>query len=187
MNALTKKLFIKPGTNWLFYNIPQDYLTQLEPLPAGVKIHFEPEGAFDGIQLFAYSNDELEGNMDVIYPLLTDKTIVWICYPKKSSGIASDLTMMGEWDAVTKRSLETVASASINDTWTGIRLKPKGLAKKTNVANAEIKQNDYSAYIDVDNKLVTLPPDVEAALKTEPEAYKLYNSLAYSHRKEYVL
>jgi len=187
MNALAKKLLIRPGKSWLFYNAPEDYLTLLDPLPEGVTTHFEPEGVFDGIQLFAYNNDELMESLTVIGPLVKADTIAWVCYPKKSSGIKSDLAMMGDWTALTPYKLEGVAAASINDTWTAIRIRPVGQAKKSNTANAEIKQNDYSAYIDVDNKKVYLPEDAEAALKATPEAFALYDKLAYSHKKEYVL
>lgn len=95
--------------------------------------------------------------------------------------------MMGSWDVLAKYNLEVVAAASINDIWTAIRMRTIGLAKKSNTSNADIKQNDYSAYVDVDNKKVHLPPDAEAALKAVPEAFALYDKLAYSHKKEYVL
>ena len=94
---------------------------------------------------------------------------------------------MGSWDELTKYNLEVVAAASVNEVWTAIRMRTIGLAKKSNTGNAEIKQNDYSAYIDVDNRKVYLPADVEAALKTIPQAFNLYDKLAYSHKKEYVL
>lgn len=187
MNALAKKLLIKPNKSWLFYNAPQNYLDLLTPLPEGVEPHFEAKGSFDGIQLFAKNSAELNQSLTIIGPLLKPDTIFWICYPKKSSGIASDLMMMGNWDILTTYNIEVVAAASVDDTWTAVRARTIGLAKKSNVANAEIRQNDYSAYIDVDNKKVTLPPDVEAALQATPQAFDLYNSLAYSHKKEYVL
>lgn len=187
MNALAKKLLIKPGTSWLFYNAPEDYLTLLNPLLEGIKTHFEPGGQFDGIQLFALNNDELNESMGLIGPLVKPDTIAWVCYPKKSSGIKSDLAMTGDWNVMTQYKLEVVAAASINEIWTAIRMRPIGLAKKSNTTNAEIKQNDYSAYIDVDNKKVHLPDDVEEALKTIPEVFSYYNSLSYSHKKEYIL
>jgi hypothetical protein len=125
--------------------------------------------------------------MQTIAPLINNQTVTWVCYPKKSSGIVSDITVMGNWDVLTKYNLEGVAAVSINAIWTAIRIRPIGLAKKSNTANAEIKQNNYSAYIDVVNKKVHLPADVEQALKAQPAAFELYSRLAYSHQKEYVL
>lgn len=187
MNALAKKLLIKPGTSWLLYNAPHDHLAQLEPLPDDVTAYFEPQDGLDGIQMFVRNSDELNEALSVTGPLIKPATVAWVCYPKKSSGIKSDLTMTGNWDMLTKHGLEVVAAASVNDTWTAVRMRPIGMAKRSDTANADIKQNDYSAYIDVDNKKVHLPEDLEAALKAEPEAYEYYNTLAYSHRKEYVL
>jgi hypothetical protein len=187
MNALAKKLLIKPGKSWLFYNAPEDYLTLLSPLPDGVSTHFVAEGDFDGIQLFVRDSAELNESLTIIGLLIKTDTVAWVCYPKKSSGMATDLAMMGSWDELVKYKLEVVAAASVNNIWTAVRMRPIGLAKRSNTSNADIKQNDYSAYIDIDNKKVHLPSDVETALKATPEAFALYDKLAYSHKKEYVL
>jgi hypothetical protein len=95
--------------------------------------------------------------------------------------------MTGDWSIAGNFGLEPCASAAINETWTGLRFRPLGQSKRTDISNEQIKSNEYSNYIDVANKQVTLPPDVEAALLPHPLAFENYKSLSYSNKKEYVL
>jgi len=186
MATLAQKLLIKPGKNWLFFNAPANYSDLLAPLPDGSTITIMPTGNFDGIQLFVTSKKELSASLKVIAPLLKPDTIFWISYPKKSSGIESDLKM-GSWDELIPYGLDGVASIAVDETWAGSRFRPLGQAKISGVGNQEIRQNEYSAYVDVDNKIITLPEDVNAVLQQSPQAMAFYRQLSYSNKKEYVL
>jgi hypothetical protein len=187
MNPIAKKLLIKPGTHWLFINAPEDYLAYLEPLPEGVVTSFESTDKCDGVQLFVKNSAELTQALKDIHPILLPDTIVWFTYPKKNTAIPTDLEMMGSWDVAAQYKLKPVTSAAINDTWTALRFKPIGLVKESDSRNAAIKTNDYAQYIDVDNKQVTLPQDMLDALKDHPSELAYLSSLAYSHKKEYVV
>jgi len=186
ISPLAKKLLIKPGKCWFFYNAPDNYLEILEPLPDGAEAKFKPGGNFDGIQLFVKNSGELLSSIKIIAPLLKPDTIFWISYPKKSSGIESDLKM-GSWDILAEYNLDGVASIAVNETWAGSRFRPLGQAKISGVGNAQIKGNEYAAYIDVDNKIITLPRDMEEVFESNLAAMVFYQSLSYSNRKEYVL
>ncbi|RZJ71320.1 MAG: hypothetical protein EOO47_22965 [Flavobacterium sp.] len=59
--------------------------------------------------------------------------------------------------------------------------------KRSGLGNTEIAKSDYGNYIDVANKIITLPEDLESELKKEVSAFDFYQSLSYSNRKEYVL
>ncbi|MFD2863903.1 YdeI/OmpD-associated family protein [Mucilaginibacter antarcticus] len=187
MTPLAKKLFIKARKSWLLYKAPENYLSLLEPLPEGATIRHQPEGDFDGVQIFVTNTDELVLSLKTISPVLKPDTIFWITYPKKSSGIKSDLEMMGSWVEVEKYGLRVVASAAIDDTWTALRFRPLGQSKIAQGGNEQIRQNEYAAYIDVDNKQIKLPPIIADALANQPAAMAFYQSLSYSNKKEYVL
>ena len=187
MSPLAKKLLVKPGQTWLVLDPPEDYLAALEPLPDGVKLVFEVKAPIDGIQLFVQNSAELAASLLQVTPVLKPETVLWFIYPKKNAGIPTDLEMMGSWDAPAKHGLRPVASAAINNVWTALRFRPENLVKKSDAGKAAIKENDYSAYINPDKKLVTLPEDVEDLLKTAPESLAGFNKLAYSHKKEYVV
>lgn len=186
-NPVAKKLQIKPGKNWLFYNAPENYLAVLEPLPDGVKAEFKPDGIFDGIQLFVINSTDLVASLKVIAPLLNPDTIFWITYPKKSSGIQSDLEMMGSWDELAVYNLRPVATAAINETWTAIRTRYKEQTKVSEFCNEEIKKNEHSAFIDLDNRQITLPPDMKQVLEQSSNALAFYQGLSFTNKKEYVV
>ena len=186
ISVLAKKLLIKPGKCWLFYNAPDNYLEALKPLPETAEANFTVGKNFDGIQLFVKNSNELLSSIKIIAPLLKPNTIFWISYPKNSSGIESDLKM-GSWDIPAEYNLDGVASISVDETWAGSRFRPLGQAKISGVGNAQIKGNEYAAYIDVDHKIITPPHDMEAVFESNTAAEASYRALSYSNRKEYVL
>jgi hypothetical protein len=186
MIPLAKKLLIRPGKSWLFYNAPEGYLKSLEPLPEGARCTFKPFGDFDGIQLFAKNKAELSSSLQVIGPLLKPTTLFWITYPKRSSGIESDMKM-GDWDELTVYHLQGVESISVNEKWAESRFRPEGQAKISGTGKKEIRENDLANYIDVDKKVITLPADIKRHLQQTPTALTFYQQLSYSNKKEYLL
>jgi hypothetical protein len=95
--------------------------------------------------------------------------------------------MMGSWDAAIQYGLRPVASAAVNEVWTALRFRPIEQVKVSAGRNDAVRNNEYNAFIDIDHKTVTLPPDVKTALEQHPEALSWFQQLAYSHKKEYVL
>ncbi|MBV8389150.1 MAG: YdeI/OmpD-associated family protein [Mucilaginibacter sp.] len=187
MSTVAKKLQVKPGKHWLLFNAPANYLALLEPLPEGTTISYEAKGTFDGIQLFVKNSTELVESLKVVVPTLKPDSVFWIIYPKKNSGIETDLAMMGSWSAPADHGLEPVAAAAIDETWTALRFRPIGQAKVSNVGADEIRQNEYGQWIDVDKKVITLREDIKQALEQNPQALANYEKLSWSNRKEYVL
>jgi len=186
MNALAKKLLIKPNTNWLFYDVLPEKMALLSPLAEGVSEFFEVPGSFDGIITFCTKRAELVKTLGVLNPLIKTDTIVWLCYPKKSSKIETDLAMQ-EWDMLPPFNVEAVAAVAFDEQWTCVRIRREGQSKKSGICVDDIRENEYGKYIDVDKKLITLPADMQEALHTEHAAMHNFNVLSYSNRKEYVL
>ena len=50
--------------------------------------------------------------------------IVWCAWPKRTSGLETDLTRDEGWDALTSAGLRGVATVAIDDTWSGLRFRP---------------------------------------------------------------
>lgn len=187
LSPLAKKLKVKPGKHWLLFNAPANYLASLEPLPDGATIGYEAKGNFDGVQLFVKNSAELAAGLKVIAAVLKPDTVLWIAYPKKSSGIKTDLEMMGSWDEPAKYGLKTVSAAAIDEVWTALRFRPEGQSKMSEGRNDSVRQNEHGAYIDVDNKIITLPDEIKSVLQKNQQALANYEKLSYSNRKEYVL
>ncbi|TWR29015.1 hypothetical protein FPZ43_12190 [Mucilaginibacter pallidiroseus] len=189
MNALAKKLLMKPGQSWLILNAPESYPSTLEPVPDNTQLIFSlNEASVNGMQIFAKNSSELEANLAQIKPILTNDTVLWIIYPKKNSGVPTDLEMMGSWDIMAAHGLRPVASAAVNGVWTALRFRPEHLVKKSDSSKQAIgNKNDYSSFIDPDTKTVMLPADAMEALAGHPTALGHFDKLAYSHKKEYAV
>ena len=187
INPIAKKLQIKPFYKILLLNAPEEYPAKLSPLPPDTEVNFQPSGSYDLVQLFVKNSDELREELKKLQEHLRPNTIFWITYPKKSSGIPSDLGMMQSWEETEKYGLQGVAAAAIDETWTALRFRPKEQIKKSESRNSEIAKNSYGDFIEPKNKTVTLPENIKTVLEKEPSAYIFFNTLSYSHRKEYVI
>jgi hypothetical protein len=187
MTPLAQKLQMKPGKCWLFHHMPPGYLANLEPLPEGAEAVFTPGKAIDGIQLFVKNSDELKKGLKGLAPFFKADTIIWVIFPKKASGIPSDLDMPHSWDEPGKYNLRPVTSVGIDANWTAIRLRQHDQAKISEFGNGEIKKNEHSIYIDLEKRQVTLPPDMKELLESSPAALNFFHSLSFSNKKEYVV
>lgn len=185
-NKLLKKLHVKAGFKLLVEHAPENVAELLGDFDS-IQLSFNSEKAFDALLLFVQNSHELREQLSILSAKLKADTLFWIAYPKKSSGMESDLHMMAPWDEVKVYQLTPCASVSISEVWTGIRMKPIDLVKASPVRNEHIQQNDFSTYVDVVNKKVFPPADLGKALHEHPLALSYFESLAYSHKKEYVL
>ncbi len=186
-NSLAKKLRIKPAHQVLLVNAPENYGALLDPLPVEANVQFIAEGTFDVVQLFVKNSSDLKRDLKWLEKHLHLDTILWITYPKKSSGIKSDLEMMSSWEELSKYGLNGVAAAAINETWTALRFRPKDQIKESESRNSEIENNELGKYIDVKNRIITLPLEIKTALEGQPAALSFFHSLSYSNKKEYII
>jgi len=187
VNPLFKKLNIKPGNTLFLDQAPENAPVILGEIPASIQLVYAAEKGFDAVLLFAKTADEMLSRLTAISKHLKPATLIWVAYPKKNSGIETDLSMMGPWNEIKTLNLRPCASVAINETWTGIRLKPADQVKPSGMANDSIKNNAFNEFIDVEKKQVSLPSYLENALIEHPQEYRFFDSLSWSNKKEYVL
>ncbi len=184
-NLLLKKLQIKPGFKVKIINTPENFSEIIGVLPTDIDFLFNGLNKNDALFIFAITKAEL---LDVLQSAKIDaKTICWIFYPKAKSKIVKDLNLMQSWGDLKTFNLTPCGSAAINETWTALRIKPETELKRSGVGNSEIAKSNYGNYVDVVNKIITLPEDLTAELQQNTIAFDFYQSLSYSNRKEYVL
>lgn len=186
ISLLANKLLFKSEKRVLLINAPENYPALLEPLPGRTQLFFEARGTFDIIQLFVLNKAELKQELELLQDHLHPDTILWITYPKKSSGIKSDLEMAISWDETSKYGLSGVASIAVNEIWTALRFRPNDQIRRSEVSNSAIKNNQLGDYIDIKNRKVMLPPGLKSKLQENPAAITFFESLSYSNKKEYV-
>src|ERR1700734_1325932 len=92
---LPKKLGIKPGFHVRLVNPPAEVRTELSDALAGCSIDDRKSSLdtskLDFVMLFARSREELSREFKRITKQLAPTGMFWVSWPKKSSGVATDI------------------------------------------------------------------------------------------------
>ena len=122
--SLAKKMKLKPGQRAALIHAPDGYAADLSPLPPDVDVSDQLSGQFDWVQVFVKSKAELDELAPRITAALKPASLLWITFPKGSSGIQTDLTRDKGWDALYPANLKWINLISVNETWSAFSLRP---------------------------------------------------------------
>src|SRR5438132_10807784 len=91
---LVQKLGIKPRHRVAVLQAPDEFGRTLAPMPDGVEMTHEARGrtTFDVLVYFTTFRAELQKRFPLLAHRLTCSGGLWIAWPKKTSGMATDLT-----------------------------------------------------------------------------------------------
>jgi len=73
--------------------------------------------------LFAADRARLEAKLPDVLKKMQDAAILWVAYPKLSSGLAADLSREVIHAVASKHGLDTVSQIAIDEDWSAMRLK----------------------------------------------------------------
>lgn len=117
---LPAKLGLRPGQRLAFRAAPNGFVPSLGALPVGARV--AARGPFDLAVFFVRSVRELDAALAAARSRLDPAGSLWIAWPKKSSGIATDIAE----DVVRARALAArlvdVKVCAIDGTWSGLKL-----------------------------------------------------------------
>jgi hypothetical protein len=183
---IAKKLHLKPGMRVAVANAPAGFSLGKAP---GVTIGKSLTRDLDLVMLFATSQKELKSHWPKALAAVKPDGAVWVSYPKKDSAIASDLTGMSEWDATKGSDWNPVSMIGIDDTWSAVRYKyAPGLEEARHARQEEpITDADGAVVVDRVKRVVTPPKDLQTLLAKNAKARAVFDGLAFTHRKEYVV
>ena len=122
--SVIKKLRLATGQKALLLNAPPGYLESLGELPAGVMLSTQPEGAYDFVQLFVKDRAELERFSPQALQAVKYDGLLWVCYPKQTGTIKSDLNRDSLWKLVEPTGFRPVTQIAIDETWSALRFRP---------------------------------------------------------------
>ena len=118
---LVKKLGIKEDSRVALVNAPKDFQATLEDLPANVKFMKSTTRSLDLILFFVLFERKLARDFKKLASCLTSNGMIWIAWPKKSSGVKTDLTFDNVQRIGLDAGLVDVKICAIDDTWSGLK------------------------------------------------------------------
>ena len=120
---LPRKLGIKPGHRVLVLHAPDGFTGEaLAELPADVTVRRRARGSADVIVAFHRRRAELARAMPRLRELMEPAAGLWIAWPKRASGVATDLTEDVVRELALANRLVDNKVCAIDDTWSGLRL-----------------------------------------------------------------
>lgn len=119
---LAKKLGIKEEFRLFFFEPPKTFRSDLGDLPAGVRILSKLDAKpFDLIMLFVQTERVLKQQFTRLMKSLNQNGMLWVAWPKKSSGVETDLS----FDIVQRHGLAAglvdVKICAVDETWSGLK------------------------------------------------------------------
>ncbi len=131
---LAKKLGIKERSRIALVNEPRSFRETLGELTSGVAFVGESAKNLDLILCFVRSQTELSKRFSKLASKLAPAGMLWIAWPKKASGVASDLSDGVVREIGLAAGLVDTKVCAIDEVWSGlrfvIRLKDRPAAQK---------------------------------------------------------
>ncbi len=138
------------------------------------------KSAFDCVIIFVRDEIELKEHLPKNQSKVRKDGKLWVTYPKKSGDIFSDLTRDSIWKYVNELKMNPNKIVSLDANWSMISLVKQSAQKK------ESKFGQDPPGVDRTTKTVILPKDLQVGLDANPDAQVFFESLAFSHKREYV-
>jgi hypothetical protein len=101
--------------------VPDDLEGLLGELPAGVRILRRLADTLDAAWIFVVDRRELERRVPEALSRLPPDGTLWISWPKRASGVPSDVTENVLREVVLPTGWVDIKVAAIDETWSGLR------------------------------------------------------------------
>jgi hypothetical protein len=119
--ALTQKLGIKPGARVALVRAPEGFECALDPMPDGARLRHQARGKHDVVLFFATRLAELERRFDTLARATFYEGGLWIAWPKRTAGVATDLRESTVREVGLAHGLVDNKVCAVDDTWSGLR------------------------------------------------------------------
>ena len=118
---LPRKLGIKESSRVSLLGAPRDFANTLGGLPDGVKLRWQARGAADLALLFVRSQSDLKKRFPSASRAVVDGGSMWILWPKKASGISTDVTQSDVRRYGLDAGWVDYKICAVDQTWSGLR------------------------------------------------------------------
>jgi hypothetical protein len=118
---LFKKLGIKPEFQVVLSGLPADVKAELRPALQSCRIARDGRGPLDFAIIFVKSQAEMKKQFFSVARQLAPAGMLWVSWPKKSSGVATDLTDNEVRRIGLEAGLVDVKVCAVSEVWSGLK------------------------------------------------------------------
>ncbi|SDN84630.1 DUF3052 family protein [Afipia sp. GAS231] len=118
---VVQKLGVKPGFRILCAGAPAAYADIVGKLPDGVTMVRAAKAPLDMVHLFATEAKGLAAKLRDYRKVIAPAGMIWVSWPKKSSGVVTDLNDIVVRDTALPLGLVDIKVCAIDDTWSGLK------------------------------------------------------------------
>jgi hypothetical protein len=118
---LVLKLGIKPGCRLGIFDTPPGIDAILGKLPDGVTTTTTLRGSHDVVLLFSRSKKTLERRFDEVAKVVAPAGSFWVSWPKKTSGVVSDLDENVVRAVGLNRGWVDIKVCALDEIWSGLK------------------------------------------------------------------
>ena len=119
---LPRKLGLAPGMRVAWLRAPAHFAELLGPLPDGTRVTSRAAAPLDLVVLFVTRRAELARRLPALRRAVAPAGAVWAAWPKRASGVATDVTEDVVRDVALPLGLVDVKVCAIDETWSGLKL-----------------------------------------------------------------
>jgi len=118
---LPQKLGIKPQARVAFVELPADVRKALKAAVSECRIEDDETEALDFAMAFVKAQSELKKQFPGLPRRLAPAGMLWVSWPKKSSGVPTDLTEDKVREIGLQNGLVDVKVCAVTETWSGLK------------------------------------------------------------------
>jgi hypothetical protein len=118
---LSQKLGLKPGFRIFVDGAPSDYRGIVGEWPDGAKLVAQLRPPLDMVHLFASQAKGLATKLSRCRDAIAPDGMIWVSWPKKSSGVATDLGDVVVRDIALPLGLVDIKVCAIDEVWSGLK------------------------------------------------------------------
>jgi len=118
---LPKKLGLAPGRRASFLKLPTEVKAELTKALAECEVIASPRPPLDYAHLFVRSQAELKKEFPRFSKPLASDGMLWVSWPKKTSGVATDLTENDVRKIGLDAGMVDVKVCAVSDVWSGLK------------------------------------------------------------------
>ncbi|WP_226700551.1 DUF3052 family protein [Qipengyuania gaetbuli] len=119
---LAKKLNLRDGQRVWFDNMPEHVIDEIDEYALELSFAAGPQDNPDAAHIFVTERAAMEEKLAVLRDTIASDGHIWVSWPKKASGVATDITEDTIREVCLPMGLVDTKVCAVDETWSGLKL-----------------------------------------------------------------